>query len=763
MNPSLVRIAGLAAALACAAPPADAGEERDGAPGGPEGSLPKIGLVLAGGGARGMAHVGVIRLLEELNIEVDYVAGTSMGAIVGGLYAAGYNSDEMTAWLEQVDWERMLSDSLARRERGFRAKEEELETPRWIEFGVDRSGLRLPNAIVSGQNLLVALRELTGFIPTGGSFDEMPVPFRAVATDLESGDMVVLDRGNLADAMRASMAVPGVFAPHTVDGRVLIDGFASRNLPVSVARDMGADVIIAVDVRPDLLEAERLNTPVAMAQQLFAILSQRDTLAQIQTLAGRDVLLRLRLPGFGNASFSQAKKIVSNGYEEAQDARQALKSLAMPETAYIAREQQRRRLRRDPPIVTAIEVEERPGLNAKAVRSRISVSTGVPLDLDALSESLGKVHDLGFFSRVDYRIEDRPEGKVLVVTTEPKPWGPNFAVFGINLGSDLDGRSELNLKASLRFTQLNRSGGELALKASLGTVDRLDAELFQPVGVSGTFFVAPQAEIRREPEGFLLNLSEVLPGLRPLPLDFQRETLFGGAAAGARLGTLGELRVGMERGAVRYSGIRAASIVFVGPDGEPEVFDTATLLEEYTTNRVFGSLTLDRLDDPFFPRSGYFLHASISRESGRFGNTVASLRATAPVPIGKLVFQPRILADYTLDSGAESVRLPFRVGGLFNLSGLPTDEVFGANAFVGTLIARRKLAGRAGKLGIHVGGSIEVGNAWEDSGEKLPDDWIVAGSVFVASDTPLGPLHLAVGMAEGGSPTIYFYLGRIVP
>jgi NTE family protein len=170
---------------------------------------PRIGLVLAGGGARGIGHVGVIKLLEELNIQVDCVAGTSMGSIVGGLYAAGYTSAEMTQWLEEADWERMLSDSLPRQDRGFRAKAEEMDTPRWIELGIGAGGIKVPNAFVSGQNLLVALREKTDFVGALASFDALPVPYRAVATDVETGAMVVLDHGTLADAMRASMAVPG--------------------------------------------------------------------------------------------------------------------------------------------------------------------------------------------------------------------------------------------------------------------------------------------------------------------------------------------------------------------------------------------------------------------------------------------------------------------------------------------------------------------------------------------------------------------------
>lgn len=724
---------------------------------------PRIGLVLAGGGARGIGHVGVIRLLEELNVPIDCVAGTSMGSIVGGLYSAGYTSREMLEWLERCDWDQLLSDDLPRPQRGFRIKAEEQDTPRWIEFGVGAAGLKVPNAYISGQNLLVALREQTAFVGARRSFDELPVPFRAVATDAETGAMVVLDRGRLADAMRASMAVPGAFAPYSIDGRLLIDGFASRNLPVSVVRDMGVDVVIAVDVRAELLPAQQLTNPIAMADQLLSILSQRDTLEQIKTLGRSDVLVRLKLPGFYSGSFREALTIAQRGYEEAGEARAALAALALPPAAYAEREAARRRLRRDLPVIAAIEIEGGGGLVDAAVRKRLDLHPGEQLDAERLRRSLGRVHDLGYFRRVDYRIDDRPEGRVLVISTEPKPWGPNFLVFGIGLGSDLDGSSELNVKASMRFTQLNRYGAELALKTSLGNVDRLDAEFFQPVGHTGLLFVAPGLEFLRSPEFYSADVSRLIPGLRPLDIRFQRQTAFAGLASGVRLGVDGELRVGLERGSVRYSNIRAPSLLVVRPDGGLETFDLVSDLTSHWGSRAYAALTLDRLDHLFFPRSGYFLQAGIEREFGSRGSTSAGLTATAPISFGRFTIQPRLVADYTLEREPNMGRLPFRVGGLFSLSGVPTDEVYGLNRLVGALVFRRGIGGTSRKPALHFGGSLEAGNAWNAFGRSLPSDWIYSGSAFVATDTLLGPIHLALGKAERRQPTIYFYLGRVLP
>ncbi len=727
------------------------------------GPRPRVGLVLAGGGARGLGHVGVIRLLEELGVQVDCVAGTSMGAIVGGLYAAGYNSREMIAWLEQCDWDELLSDGPARAQRGFRVKAEEQETPRWMEFGIGAAGLKLPNAYLSGQNLLVALRERTAFVGVQRSFDDLPVPFRAIATDVESGAMVVLDRGRLADAMRASMAVPGAFAPFAIDGRLLIDGFASRNLPVSVVRDLGVDVVIAVDVRAELLPAGRLGSPIAMAEQLLSILSQRDTLEQIRTLSSHDVLVRLKLPGYFSSSFRDALAIAQLGYEEAGEARAALAALSLPAAEYARRETARRRLRRELPVIAGIEVEGVARGAETVVRRRLDLATGERLDAARLRSGLGRVHDLGYFRRVDYRIDERPGGAVLVVSTEPKPWGPNFLQFGIGLGSDLDGDSELNVRTSLRFTQLNRQGGELAVRTSLGEIDRLDAEFFQPLGRTSAFFLAPGFEVLRQPEFFSADLRSLVPDARLLELRFQRQTAFAGAAGGIRLGVDGEFRAGVRRGSVRYSQIRTPPILVVGPEGNVAVLDLARDLRDYTASVGFAQLTLDRLDHLFFPRHGAFLQTRIEREFGRRGVTTAGGTLTLPMAFGRTVFQPRLAVDYTLEREGGVERLPFRVGGLFQLSGLPDDEVYGLNRFVGALVVRRGIGGTLRRPAYYLGGSIEGGNTWNTFNRLVPAEWLAAGSVFVATDTLLGPVHLALGKAERHAPTIYFYLGRVLP
>ena len=233
---------------------------------------PRIALVLSGGAARGSAHVGVLKVIEETRIPVDFIVGTSMGAIIGGMYAAGSSPEEMDRLLASTDWNDLFSDRPSRKHLSFRRKQEDLESLIKIEMGWKR-GLTFPSSLVAGDKMMFYLRKLTLQTHGVSKFDSLPVPFRAVATDVENGELVVLSKGDLAEALRASMAIPGVFAPQEINGRLLVDGFLSQNLPVSVAREWGADVIIAVDVGAPLHTRDELKSILKFTGQTLAMMS----------------------------------------------------------------------------------------------------------------------------------------------------------------------------------------------------------------------------------------------------------------------------------------------------------------------------------------------------------------------------------------------------------------------------------------------------------------------------------------------------------
>jgi NTE family protein len=297
-------------------------------------SRPKIGLVLSGGGARGVAHVGVLKVLEELRIPIDYVVGTSMGSIVAGAYSTGLSAQEMQRIIEGVRWDRVLQDQPPRPERSIRSKRVDRYNIYGAELGVRDGKLLFPAGAIVGQQLEIFLGSLVGGAVDVRSFDDLPIPYRAIATDVETGGMVVLDRGNLAFAMRASMSVPGVFAPLEIDGKLLVDGGLVRNLPVDVARELGAEVIIAVNLGTPLLKREELASVFGVTAQMINILTEQNVQASLTQLGPKDVLILPELGSFSAGDFTHATDTIPIGERAARKVADQLRRYSLDEKEY---------------------------------------------------------------------------------------------------------------------------------------------------------------------------------------------------------------------------------------------------------------------------------------------------------------------------------------------------------------------------------------------------------------------------------------------
>jgi NTE family protein len=373
---------------------------------------PKIGLALSGGGARGSAHIGVLKALEELGIKVDYIAGTSMGAIIGGMYASGYSAAEIEEILISMDWESALLDRAKRVDRTMRTKELEGQFLIPYRLGFNGGRFQLPLGLIEGQHLDQVLREILLPVVTIHDFSELPIPFTAVATDLVTGEEVRLSEGSLPDSIRASMSVPGVFAPVSLEDRLLIDGGMSNNLPVSVARDMGADVVIAVDISSMLLEREQFKSVFSVTEQLTNFLTRRTTDAQIETLSDGDLLIVPDLEGFSSANFADSGGIISTGYEAAMVEKANLSALSTGHQGHPVRWDEQIKA---PYIVSFVELENGSVLHDEIIRSRLAAEPGQPLDLKALDTSVDQIYSLDVFQSVTYDILENEEGETGVV------------------------------------------------------------------------------------------------------------------------------------------------------------------------------------------------------------------------------------------------------------------------------------------------------------------------------------------------------------
>jgi NTE family protein len=544
---------------------------------------PKIGLALAGGGAKGVAHVGVLRVLEELNVPIDYIGGTSMGSIIGGLYASGMSVDELEETLLEIDWQDTLQDETRRQDLAFRRKEEQRRYLMGLELGIKKSGIVWPTGLKTGQKLYFMLQTLTLPVADIEDFDRLPTPFRAVATDIHTGEAVVLDHGNLATVMRASMAIPTVFTPVVLDGQLLVDGGLSNNVPVDVVRDMGADIVIAVDVGAPLSDRQ-VESMIQVYAQTMRFLTRRNMEPQ---LAAADlVIVPPGVASYGTLEFKASEKILATGIEGAWAKEEALRQWAVSPEEF-QRHQAARALEPLPPAtIDFIRVEGNKRVDERIIRNKIRQQPGDPLDSDAVEKDIRLVYGLGDFKQVSYTLIEEGDEFGLVIQTEEKPWGPNYMHFGLELATDLNGEFDASFLLNLTNTRLNSRGAELRTDLLLGRRRGILSEFYQPLDYKGRWFIAPRLAFGARPYRLFRDLQAVA--------DYDVTTYQGAVDLGYQFGKYGEARIGLVRGQSDVD-LKTGGL----PDGEinPQGKHDIGALE----TRVI----IDRLDHAYFPRNGY--------------------------------------------------------------------------------------------------------------------------------------------------------------
>lgn len=699
---------------------------------------PKIGLALSGGGARGGAHVGVLKALEELGVEVDYIAGTSMGAIIGGLYASGYSASEIEEILIGTDWKKAMTDRPARRDRTMRKKE--LESQFFIPYriGFNNGKIQMPLGAIEGQHLDQLFHDM--LLPVVGvhEFDQLPIPFRAVATDLVSGEAVILSGGSLPDSLRASMSVPGVFAPVRIDGKILVDGGMSNNLPVDVVRQMGAQIVIAVDISSPMLTEEQLTSVLSVSQQLSNFLTRKNADAQIASLGPDDFLIVPELGEFSSANFQEAPKIVSIGYDATLLQTDRLAGIAGQRST-----EPGRMVLGDtvPYTVQFIEIDNSSVLNDRLIRSRLDVEVGQPLDLDALNDSVDTIYSLDVFESVTYDFVTDEQGREgLVIHAKRRDWGPNYFQFGMELASDFSGSSDFRLGVAYTRNALNSLGGELRVVGAIGVEDEISLDFYQPIDIKARWFIEPQVYARRRN----YNLWEDTTNIATLEISGWGTNL----GFGRNLSTTDRLRLDYEFG-------RGKARTVTGDLGFP--FDDRVRIGELKLRYLH-----DSLDSLWFPTSGSshvleYLYASDSLgASDNYQQALAD--GLINISSGKNNWSFHYEAGYSFDDKAPIERW-FRLGGLGRLSGLVPQQLSGRQSALATL-AYYRLLNDYDLLRTYAGFTLEAGNVWETSDDIGFDDLRYSASVYFGAVTPIGPIYLAYGHSDSGDNAVYFYLGN---
>ena len=504
---------------------------------------PRIGLVLSGGGARGLAHVGVLKVLEAERIPIDAIAGTSMGAIVGGLYASGMSAAELEAELSKVQWDTVFSQRVDRQHLSQRRKEEDFEISPLIELGIRDGELRTPVGAVSSRGLETLLRRYTLPVRAVRDFDALPIRFRAVATDLESGAAVVLDHGDLALALRSSMSVPGVFPPTEVEGRILGDGGLVNNVPVDVARAMGVDLVIVVNIGTPLAGRETLGSALGITAQMINILTEQNVQRSLASLGPRDVLVLPQLGALGAGDFVKVVEAIELGQRGARAALPRLRAHAISAEAYAQWRAEHPKLRRTEAQVNFVAFEGSTLTNPSRFAAQLESQPGAAFNAQRAESDARTLAASGDYLRADYRLESTPDrGDGLIFDLDDKPWGPNYLRLGIDLATDFNGRGSFNLKLSHNRHWLTANGTEWRNRLQIGEKLSFFTELYHPlnwtIGLSNDWFVAGYAATERS--------DRTLYGEDGAQLArYKRTGSRAGIDLGQTWGRFGEFRVGI--------------------------------------------------------------------------------------------------------------------------------------------------------------------------------------------------------------------------
>ncbi len=498
---------------------------------------PRTGLVLSGGAARGLAHIGVLKALEEQGVRIDAIAGTSMGAVIGGLYASGYTVAELEQLARTLDWRQVLSDDPPRPDVPFRRKQDDRDflVKRKLSFRDDGS-LGLPLGVIQGQNLALLLERLLVHVSDTRDFDRLPIPFRAVATDIANDQKVIFRSGHLPQAIRASMSIPAVFAPVEIEGRLLVDGGMVDNIPMDVARDMGVDRLIVVDIGTPLMPRDELLTVVDVLNQSITMMTRRNSEAQLATLRSEDLLIQPPLAAYGSTDFGSTEQLMDAGYRATRALEGRLADWRSPTggnpALTLARSAEPRA-----PVITAIRIENDSKVSDAVIRRHIRQPLGEPLDLGDLQKDMGTLYGLDYFEQVEYRVEHGRSGNTLVVNAKQKRAGTDYLRLGLNLSDDFHGDSVYNIGASFRKNGINQLGAEWLTRLQLGDRQELFSEFYQPLDAGSRWFVAPNAFLEAQ------NVEAILDND---PIAEYRLQRYGyGLNLGRQIANNGEIRFGI--------------------------------------------------------------------------------------------------------------------------------------------------------------------------------------------------------------------------
>jgi NTE family protein len=727
-------------------PTTPAGNDQSSPPVVREAGRPAVGVAFGGGSARGIAHVGVIRWLEEHRIPIDLAAGTSMGGLVGGAFATGMDADELQTFITTLNWDQLFGASTFAY-KNIRRKADARAYPSRLEFGL-AAGIVPPPSLNNGEDVELLFGRVVAPYFEVDSFDDLPTPFRTVAVDLISAQPVVMRRGSLADALRATMSLPLIFPPVQVDGRVLVDGGTMNNVPADVVKAMGADRVIAVNVG-ELTDPEKVDyTMFGIAGTTIDAMMRAST---VRALASADIVINVPLKDYGSLDWRRAAELIDQGYRAAEGIRDRLLPLALNEADYDGWRRARQARRRTTlPSPAFIELDGFVPGDASRLDVLLARHVGRPLDIKAVEADIAIVTGLDRYETVTWRLRpDAARGVGLLVRGRVKPYAPPFLMLGLNLENTTSTDFQITATARYLTFDLVGSGSELRLDGTLGSNPSAGFELYKPIG-STPLFVAPYAGVANLTFNFIDDDAIVA--------RYGQTRTRLGLNAGVNLGAQSDLRVGA------YVGHTSASIE-VGDPGFPELSGKETGAELVWR--------LDTQDSPVVPSHGMLSQVRLSHifegpditfQEQTF-ESPESLTQFAAVTNRFWSFGPlnRVFAYGALGTSFQVDPLPtqkFALGSPFRLSAYDFGEIRGSHYYAATGGYLRQL----GRLPDFMGGPIFAGG-WLENADAF-DEWSLAswrtnGGAGIIMDTLIGPVILAGSWSFDGRWRTYIGVGRL--
>jgi len=708
---------------------------------------PKICLVLSGGGARGLAHLGVLRALEEQHIKPDCIVGTSAGALIGGLYATGMPIDEIAKRIEDMNFNKILYDKPNRKERSQYQRDLEYNSNNIFNINLAKNGtVELPESIISSMRLDESLRILFAKYPLDINFDHLPIKFRAVATDLATGKKVVLSKGKLAEVSRASMAIPAVFSPVRLDGKLLSDGMLSSNLPIEVAKEMKADYIIAVNVSTGILTEEKIKNMVNVSEQILNLLVQKNVDRNLKAVNRQDIYILVDAKDIKNLEFDKIDETIQYGYETIQNnpkLKNRISNLSRLTNHKNFQLSENKTYIEHMPIIKNIRIKTNNDLYINTLANTISTKKGDLFSINSINKDIAKILDTNRVKSVTYDVIQENDGYDLVYNVEFKNHSNNTFHLGLEIASDAIINNNITFYLSHDNPWINKWGGEWRNYMILGSSSIFISEFNQPLPGMPNWFIRPEIALE-----YGKNYA-YLDGESKVASDFKVNRQSIKLGIGKNISNIGEWSIGAS---------------FKRNDLDGNLLNPSLPIPDDTNNHfaLNADIILDQINDIYIPTDGYFLHlytnVSPYKQDGVLNAQGGLLGIYASqIDDQSLEFRFEASGHHT----NESVYLSqFKLGGYHHLSGYEHNQFIGNYLLFGSATYRYmtpfELLGKPLMLGV----SAEAGDVWDRFKDIKYDNIKYAGSIFGAIQTPIGPAQLGFGINEEGDGNIYFFLGK---